>query len=913
MRATPPLESIMQKHTVRTVAIWLSIILAAIWIYPTVGWNMLSPQQQEARKAKWAKEDEVYTKPSLFGDMWKSAKRWAEFDNNRIINLGLDLQGGIHMVLGLETDKLTDADWKRLGDQFGLTKRSDIVNHLQDVALQTVRRRVSEFEAQEPLITAMGTSQIQVQLPGEKDVKRAQNLIMKTAYLTFNIVAGTDETKKVYSAIEQHFPKRFIPFMKQYHGQLVVPEETLARIRQVLKEAEAVPGLIPEDKKILIGQAPNKMETVRNYEIYLVDKKPIMSGEGLRMAVARPDEQNTSQWKILFGWNAESAQEFAKATQANINRAMAIVLDEVPVSAPVIRSQIGASGEITGSFTREQALDLAIALNSGAMPVPVKEDYSGYVGATLGSDSVRAGVISALVGVALVFVITAAYYLLPGLIADIGLLLNALMLLGIMAYMHATLTLPGIAGLILTIGMAVDANVLVFERMREERRNGRSLLATIDLGYSRASATVIDSNVTTLIAGVVLMQFGTGPVQGFAVTLCIGIVTSVYTAIVVTRAMFDFLTRRNLLSDTKMNSIIPAVTHIGFMDKRYYCAIISTILILIGMGWFTFREINGPSNFGVDFTTGTNVVVRIDNTPGAGVGQLREALASAKFPDVRVQEYTTEEAKGAGSRFLVHVGSNEEKTAAPAATPAAGQPAETASSQTVAKVEQALLPVVGNDHSKLTTESVESVGPAVGKRLIWDAIMAVFYSMFFITLYLWFRYDVRFALGAILALFHDVLITVGLFALTGRQINMGVVAAILTVIGYSLNDTVVVFDRIREDIKLYRGRGMGLLEIMNLAVNETLSRTLLTSGLTLIVVIVLFFFGGEVLNDFAFALIVGIVFGTYSSIYVASPLAYYLQRFQRRQKVIAADKVEPGSRHRPKRQKPEASEGEATV
>ncbi|MDX9972231.1 MAG: protein translocase subunit SecD [FCB group bacterium] len=903
----------MQKHTIRTVAIWFTIILAVIWIYPTVGWNMLTAEQKEARKAQWEAEDAEYTKPGMFKDTAKSLRRWWEFDNNRIINLGLDLQGGIHMVLGLETDKLTDADWERLGNQFGLADRDDIEQHLQDVALQTVRRRVAEFEAQEPLITAMGSNQIQVQLPGEKDIKRAQNLIMKTAYLTFNIVAGEQETSKIYAAIEQRFPRRFLPFMKTYRGSVVVPEENIERIRQVVKEAQEVPGLIPETKKILIGQAPNKLETLRQHEIYLVEKEPIMTGEGLSMAVARPDEQSPSQWKILFGWNAESATQFAKATQANIGKGMAIVLDDVAVSAPVIRSQIGASGEITGSFTREQALDLAIALNSGAMPVPVKEDYSGYVGASLGSDSVRAGVWSAIIGIALVIIITLAYYRIPGLIADIGLFLNALMLLGLMAYLHATLTLPGIAGLILTIGMAVDANVLVFERMREERRNGRSLLATIDLGYSRAATTVIDSNVTTLIAGLVLMQFGTGPVQGFAVTLCIGIVTSVYTALIVTRAMFDFLTRHNLLSDVKMNSVIPAVTNFKFMDKRYYCAIFSAILIVVGMGWFTYREINGPSNFGVDFTTGTNVVVRLDNDQPVQVGALRDALGAAKFPDVRVQEYTTEQAEGVNNRFLVHV-SSEEEDAAPAATPApAGEVVQPLSAQIVEKIQTALLPIVGNDAAKVNVESVETVGAAVGKRLIIDAILAVFYSMFFITLYLWFRYELRFALGGILALFHDVLITVGLFALTGRQINMGVVAAILTVIGYSLNDTVVVFDRIREDMRLYRGRGMGLLEIMNLAINETLSRTTMTSGLTLVVVIVLYFFGGEVLRDFAFALIVGIVFGTYSSIFVASPLAYFLQRFQSKKKATITDKIEPGSRHRPKRQKPSDSEGEVTV
>lgn len=905
----------MQKHTFRTIAIWASIVIALIYIYPTIGWMMLSPEQREARKAAWAEEDKNFESTNLFSDMAHGIKRWAQFDRNRVINLGLDLQGGIHMVLGLDLEK---ADWKQLEERWPGYSRTEITQTLQDIALQTVRRRVEEFEAQEPLIQALGTSQIQVQLPGEKDIERAKNLITKTAFLTFNIVAGTEETKQVLSKIEARFPKRLLPYLKGTRAGLVVPIENIDRVREVLAEARAVPGLIPEDKKLLLSQPPNKWDPPQ-YELYLVDKTPIMTGEGLSMAAARPDPESAAGgWMILFGWDATSGDKFYKATSQNLQRAMAIVLDDVVVSAPVIQSAIRTSGQITGSFSREQAIDLAIALNSGAMPVPVKEDYIAVVGATLGSDAVRNGVFSALLGILLVVIVTAVYYRIPGIVADVGLILNALMLLALMAYLRATLTLPGIAGLILTIGMAVDANVLVFERMREERRNGRSLLATIELGYSKATSTVLDSNVTTLIAGLVLMQFGTGPVQGFAVALCLGIVTSVYTALVVTHAMFDFMTRRNWLSDVKMMSIIPAGTKVRFMDQRRYCFAASAAVILIGVCAFAYREIYGTSNFGVDFTTGTTMVVRLDTEQKVSVGQLREALGSQNLPDVRVQEYNDPQDKFA-NRFLVHVGHTDrqkEATSAPAEAAGGSQVTESASTDSESailtkKVQEAFTPLAASA-DKVIMERVESVGPAVGKMLIWDAIQAIFISMFFITLYLWFRFELTFAFGAILALFHDVLITVGLFALTGRQINMAVVAAILTVIGYSLNDTIVVFDRIREELRLQRGKNLSYLQIMDLSINQTLSRTLLTSGLTLVVVVVLYFLGGEVLRDFAFALILGIVFGTYSSIYVASPLAHYLQRFKRLQKVALSEKVDTSSRRRPKREKA-APEGEATV
>jgi SecD/SecF fusion protein len=912
----------MQRHRLRTFAIWAAIVLSLIYVYPTLGWMSLTDEERQARLDRWAEEDEVYREPSLFGDMWHGIKRWAQFDRDWVINLGLDLQGGVHMVLGLDLD---DVDWKHLEERYATTDRKEIVKQLQETALQRVRLRVDQFEAQEPLIQAMGDRQIQIQLPGEKDVRRAQELIKKTAFLSFHIVAGPTETRQVYRSIEEKFPQRFLPFMTR---RGTIPVEHADKIRQVLAEAAETPGVIPDNLLVLLGPTPQRFdEDQNNIPIYVVNKEPIITGGELASAAARPNPETPPDWMILFNWKPEAADQFYKATSENVGKPMAIVLDDVVLSAPNIRQAIHASGVIEGSFIREQAQDLAIALNSGAMPVPVREEYAGLVGPTLGRDSIRYGLWSAGIGLVLVLLIVPFYYRLGGLITDIALLLNALMLLATMAYLDATLTLPGIAGLILSVAMAVDANVLVFERMREERRKGHSLLATIDAGYKRATVTVLDSNITTLISAAVLMQFGTGPVQGFAVALFLGVLISLFTSLTCTRAMYDFLTNRDKIKDFRFRQAIPPDTTYRFMDKRFIAFTVSGIVILIGIGAFVYREIAGPSNFGVDFTTGTNMQIAINSDEPVQVGDVRERLTEAGFEDARVQEFG-EMLDERSNRFLIHlseIAGEQAPSTEPAATtegaePAAttegaeeaAEPAEVGASAIAARVQEALAPLAGGDAAKVVTEGVTMVGPAVGATLIRDALWAIFYSTLFIMAYLWFRFELVFALASVVALVHDVLITIGLFALSGQQISMGSVAAILTVIGYSLNDTIVVFDRVREDMALYRGKGLSYLQIMDRSVNETLARTILTAVTTIVVLLVLYVIGGAVLRDFAFILLVGIVVGTFSSIFVASPAAYYLQRLMDRLfKSRRAEKVETGTRRRPQRRKP--SEEEATI
>ena len=954
----------MKKHPYRTLLIWAALIVALVNIYPTIGWMLLpddkdwldlpeserllwqslsqeeraqdenrdkgpKPGRRQERMIRWQEEDDerAREKHGLLDGLWYRTKRWAQFDRDMVINLGLDLQGGIHMVLRFDfqempADKLQayrDGDWSD----------SDLQERIQETVLQQIRRRIHDFEAKEPIIQTLGPNQIQVQLPGEKDIERAKRLIMKAAVLNFHIVAGRDETVAVFSKVKDRFPNQFMPFIKRpsaTNPQFRVPGEHFDRVNRLLKKVQATGDIIPEGKEVRFSETPKPYEP-QEYELYLLDEEPIASGEGLQRAAATPDDRNPPYWQIVFRMNNAAGAQFGEATEANKNRAMAIVLDNVVVSAPVIKDRITTDGQITGKFEGPEASDLAIALNSGSMVVPIHEEFTRVVGASLGADSVRKGVISAVAGILIVGAFMLVYYLGAGVVALGALAFNAVVVIAAMAYFGMTLTLPGIAGLILTVGMAVDANVLIFERIREELNLGHSLISSVENGFARATVTILDANVTTLIAAAVLMQFGTGPIEGFAVTLSIGVCSSVFCALIVSRALIDFGVNRNLISKLRMFSILRSETKLPFLEARLAATLISVAAIAIGSVMFGFRW-SEESMFGVDFTQGTNVQLSINSEEFVPVESVRVALAQAGFDSPVVQRSGRSTVNT--NEFIIRVGDVNEmpasaaaKTDSPEAAPSEQAPAgetsadapaaeeapageeaaaDTAETEKAAEVPQAANAEDGDTAPAMqgatvaeriqaacasltqrgASEEIEildeqTVGPAVGAQLRWDAFKSMFYALLFIIVYLWIRFEFKFAVGAVVALVHDVLVTVGVFALLGRQITMPVVAALLTIIGYSLNDTIVVFDRIREDLGLYRGKGYKFIDILNIAINATLSRTLLTSMTTLFVVVVLYLFGGDAINDFALALILGVVVGTYSSIFIASPVVYFIQ------------------------------------
>ncbi len=867
----------MSKHFYRTLLIWASVVLALVYVYPTAGWMMLSEEGRQSRLAQWQAEDDDMARrqPSYIEELFQGAKRWAMFDREKVINLGLDLQGGIHMVIGfdindLSPDLLAEYREKRQWSD------ADIEREIQQIVLQQVTRRISEFEAKEPIIQALGTNQIQVQLPGEKDLQRAKNLITKTAQMNFHIVTGPDEARPIFEKIRDAFPEEFLPFVKVSSLRadvLTVTPDNYDRVKRVLDRAKEA-GVIPEDKLVAFSQQAKPYDQNQDYQLYVLEKTPLASGAGLTSAAAISDQSNPPYWQILFSFGPAAANDFAEATGANIGNPMAIVLDGVVVSAPTIRDRIaGGSGQITGNFEAMEASDLAIALNSGSMVVPVREEFTRTVSASLGQEAVRRGVISSLIGVAVVALFMMVYYMGAGVIAFICLVLNAILLIGAMAYFGMTLTLPGIAGLILTIGMAVDANVLIYERIRDELKLGHTLLASVDNGFKRATITILDANITTLIAAGVLMQFGTGPIEGFAVTLSIGVCASVFTALVVARALFDFALEKRHISKLAMLSMIPDKAAVPFMTMRKAAFAASSLAIVLGMAMFGYR---GMDNFGVDFQQGTNLMLRVENPNVVPVSEIRAALSAAGFNNPVVQETGGEDASDVNT-FVVRVGDVTNKAEA---LPENAEPAEAPTLLTVAeRIQSALAPLSAEGAAaSVIIEDEQTVGPAVGAQLRLDALKAIFWAMVFIIIYLWIRFELRFAVGAVAALLHDILVAVGIYSLMGREISMPVIAALLTIIGYSLNDTIVVFDRVREDMQLYRGKGRKFIDILNGAINATLSRTLLTSLTTLFVVVVLFLFGGEAINDFALVMILGVLVGTYSSIFVASPIVFLLQK-----------------------------------
>jgi len=862
----------MKSHTYRSLLIWGSIILALLTIYPTVGWMAMSDASREARLEQWAEEDKARAAEShgYFTEVFFKLKRWSECNRDQVINLGLDLQGGIQMVVSFDWEKIGEDKLNSLRNDERLSD-SQIAELVQDTIYEQLVNRINQFEAKEPIIQKLGDDQIQAQLPGEKDTDRAVRIMTTAAVLNFHIVSGQDETYQVFKSLKEKFPNEFSSYLEapRFDGMVWVRPENFEDAKAMVEKIKDLPGVIPDDKMLAFGRAPRPGQEQR-YDLYVLDKRPIATGDGLTSATTTPDPQNPANWAILFSFNAEGGRQFGEATEANVGRPMAIVMDGVVMSAPNIRQRIDFNGQITGDFGAQEARDLAIVLNSGSMLVEVAVDSVDVVSASLGADSVSRGVTSALWGILVVGVFMLVYYMVPGGIALIALLLNAVLVLAAMAYFNMTLTLPGIAGLILTIGMAVDANVLIFERIREEMRQGHTVLSSIESGFNKAASSILDANVTTFIAAIVLLQFGTGPIEGFAITLSIGVCASVFTALVVSRALFDFFFESRKLKSVKMLSIINPDTHIPFLSYRKFTATLSAVAVIAGIVLFGMKLDQGTM-LGVDFTQGTNIRMEL-NDPDVRVEDVRTALNDAGFSGPTVQQILSgDEAR---NEFLVRVGDVSTVAAQGGAEGGEAEGAEADPEvQTVAqRIHLAMLPLVDGDDARIVFESVKTVGPAVGAQLRADAVWAIIWSLLFIVIYIGYRFHVKFAAGAVVALLHDVLITLGIFALFGRQINLAVVAAILTIIGYSLNDTIVVFDRIREDLDNLKGRGKNMVEVINIAINNTLGRTLLTSMTTLFVVVVLFLFGGADIEDFAFALLVGVIVGTYSSIFVASPV-----------------------------------------
>lgn len=687
-------------------------------------------------------------------------------------------------------------------------------------SLEIVRNRIDQFGVSEPVIIRQGKDEVVVQLPGVKDPERAKGLIGKTAQLEFKLVDGPG-TATLPALIDQA-----IAAGKWQEDQ------SRARLNEALKHE------LPDETEIYFEKHVDLETGAERQTPLLLHKQVLMTGEMVKDAQVRIGGDFNEPY-VSLDLTGRGAKVFGDITGKHINERLAIVLDDVVRSAPNIQSKIlGGSAMITGSFTYEEANDLAIVLRVGALPAPVDIVQELTVGASLGQDSINKGLTSGLLGTLLVLLFMVFYYRLAGVIANGALLLNVLFIFTGLAALQATLTLPGIAGIILAIGMAVDSNILIFERMREEFALGKSTKSAVEGGYDKALWTIVDSQVTTLITALALFLFGTGPIKGFAVTLSLGVTFNLFTTLFATRLVYDFLYEKNLL---KSISFFELFKHPNFdyMAMRKYTFAISGILVALGLV-ASVQLMLGKGNLGVDFAGGTMLQYKADQ-PFA-LAEVRQVLSNYDLQPVED-----------GNRLIVKIKKSADVVGSDATT-----------------VNKLLAENLG-DYT-FTLESQSEIGASVSEMLRKKAIQAIFISLAGVICYLALRFDIRFGVAAALATFHDVIVVLGICYLLNIEITLLIVTALLTLAGYSLNDSVVVFDRIRENIRKDVKMGMG--EVINLSINNILSRTVITSLTTALVLLALFLLGGTVIHDFSFALLAGVLIGTYSSIFVASPLLY---------------------------------------
>ena len=585
--------------------------------------------------------------------------------------------------------------------------------------------------------------------------------------------------------------------------------------------------------------------------------EPAMEGDVVTDAV-QTFGQFASSAEVSMEMNAEGAKQWKRLTAENIKKSVAIVLDGYVYSYPTVQAEIaGGRSSITGNFTVNEAKDLANILKSGKLPAPARIIEEAIVGPSLGEEAISSGLTSFMFALLLVLAYMIFYYNGAGVVSNIALLANIFFIFGVLSSLGAVLTLPGIAGIILTIGMSVDANVLIYERIREEMSNGKGLRLAIADGYNSAYSSIIDANVTTLLTGIILYTFGTGPIKGFATTLIIGILTSLFAAIFITRLVISARLNKgkSISFSTKLTEGAFKNINIDFIGKRKRFYVLSSVIVLLGVGSLVTKGLN----YGVDFVGGRTYVVRFDETVDNEA--LRSAL-TAVFVDADGLNYAPQ-VKTFGDDNQVKITTS--------------YMIESNEITTDEIVESKLSEGLATAGLEYEIMSSQKVGPTIADDIKDAAVWSVFFSLLVIFLYILVRFRKwQFSLGAVVAVFHDVLIVLSIFSIFygilpfSLEIDQAFIAAILTIIGYSLNDTVVVFDRVREYMNDNKKKGVH--ELMNGALNSTLSRTINTSLTTFVVLLIIFIFGGEVIRGFMFALMVGVVVGTYSSLFVASPI-----------------------------------------
>lgn len=819
-----------------------------------------------------------------------------------------------------------------------LTVLKDETSAAVDRTFQILRTRIDRFGVAQPNIQKLSQSgRILVELPGIKEPERVRKLLQGTANLEFwktyelneiypaleeankkiasfingtalsdslkindsTVVAKNDSTaatttakvdtganKKKLTQAQREKENPLFSILQlsfdQQTGQLnkgaIVGYASVKDTAKINRMFEMVKSTLPRDLRLAWEHKAidEKAGIIQLIALKAVgDKGAVLTGDVI--TDARQDYSDKGGNEISMTMNTVGAKTWKKITGENIGHAIAIVLDGYVYSAPNVQNEIpNGRSSITGRFTLEEAKDLANILKAGKLPAPARIVQEEIVGPTLGVEAINSGLLSFLFAFILVLLYMWMYYNKSGLVANIALIANIFFIFGVLASLGAVLTMPGIAGIVLTLGMAVDANVIIYERIKEELRSGKGVRLSITEGYKHAYSAIIDGNVTTLITAIVLFVFGSGPVQGFATTLIIGIISSLFTAIFISRIIFEWLLSKdkNISFDNKYTRNFLQHTKIDFIGVRKKLYVVSAIIIIGGIISLSTKGLN----YGVDFTGGRSYVVRFDKD--VKTDEIRQSLNKEFGESPEVKTFGPSNQVKITTKYRIKEDNSQ------------------VDSIVEAKLYNGLKSsftkkITYDDFSVKNQEigllSSQKVGPTIAKDIVINAIWAVLFSLLAIFIYIAIRFKKwQYGLGGLISLGHDAMITISMYSIFyglmpfTMEIDQAFIAAILTIIGYSINDTVIIFDRIREYNTLHAKRD--LKDNMNDAMNSTLGRTVNTSGTTLVVLFAIFFFGGEVIQGFVFALLVGILIGTYSSIFNATPIAYDMINLANRKK-----------------------------
>ncbi len=936
----------MQRVPLWKIVVIVVVILFSLWMLsPTLQFYSYSPLVQNSGETPEMAQiqERIQENPPNVIELTNRLKELKEdFSEMRedSIRLGLDLQGGVHLVIEVDHERFLENLREKNPD---ITEEEEqyALDMVLDSAAAVIENRVNQWGVAESAIVKQPPYRLVLELPGFSDPQQVQELVQAEAELRFHLTTNQERQRlgELIPAIDAVIPEDFENLLggtDPYRGAVVIQYPEDVDIVQDILQRPKVQSIIDRDLTFKWGEVRQPTGDY-DYEyrmLYLLKKQEELTGANLQDAWMYLNQQNQPVVSLTF--DSTGARIFRRVTRDNLHEYLAVVLNEVVYAAPEIITEIrDGRAEITGINDITEARQISVILRAGALPAPMTIAESRVVGPSLGRDSIRQGLMGGIFGGIVVLIFMIVYYAMAGIVADFCVLFSLFLLVAGMAMFKATLTLPGIAGIVLMIGMAVDANVLIFERLREEMhsKKSKSVQLILDKAYGRAFMTIFDANITTLITALVLFQFGTGPIKGFAVTLSLGILVSMFAAIFVSRVIYDTMVANGMkqLSVGTMR-FFSTPNYDFFKNPKFYMSI-TTLFGVIG---FLYLSVFWNSFKGIDFAGGAEINIQFEEMVEAEpstqlaegevpqiqvqfdepvmIQEVREGLGSIGFSDVLIKDIADSQ-----NQLMIRVQENIGETPAileerlkealpnrqisivnwslvrqldekvPVQSVRDGLAnaglADTVIQEVLGEKNQMLVRVregvvsspaelEAKVHEALPDRSftvlgTDIVGEKVGSELLLKGLYCILFSSIGILMYITVRFEFRFALAAVAALFHDLLFTLAVLAFTGTEFNLPIIAALLTVLGYSLNDTIVVFDRIREN---YSSALLNFKEIVNQSINQTLTRTVNTSVTTLFVILCLHIIGGAVIHDFAFTLMIGIVIGTYSSIFVASPI-----------------------------------------